>query len=59
MGEKIENILTRDAMRIRDEGFEVSHRRIRSSVSALLACRNAIHIYLNDGEQDEFEDLIE
>ena len=58
IGTKTETILTRDADRVRDQGFEVSHRRIRSSVSALLAIRNCIHQHLNDGRQDEYEDLI-
>lgn len=59
IGEKIEKILTRDAEWVRSEGFEVSHRRIRSSISALLACRNAIHQYIHDGIIDEYEDLID
>ncbi len=58
IGTKIETILTRNADRVRNQGFEVSHRRIRSSVSALLAIRNCIHQSLNDGRQDEYEDLI-
>lgn len=58
IGEEIEKILTRDANWVKSEGFEVSHRRIRSSVSALLAARNAIHDYLWDGIRDEYEDLI-
>ncbi len=58
IGVKIETVLTRDADRVRSEGFEVSHRRVRSSVSALLAARNAIHIYLQDNMRDEYEDLI-
>lgn len=49
IGETIEKILTRDAERIRQEGFEVSHRRRRSSISALLAVKNALHHYLQDG----------
>ncbi len=57
--EKIETVLTRDAARVRSEGFEVSHRRIRSSVSALLACRNSLHHYLQDNIIDEYEDLID
>lgn len=57
--EKIEKILTRDAEWIRSEWFEVSHRRIRSSVSALLAARNAIHMLIEDGMRDEYEDLID
>lgn len=56
---KIETVLTRNADRVKSEGFEVSHRRIRSSVSALLAVRNAIHEYLQDDIRDEYEDLID
>lgn len=58
IGEPIQKILTRDAEWVRSEGFEVSHRRIRSSVSALLAVRNAIHMLIEDGMRDEYEDLI-
>ena len=54
----IQEILTLDADWIRNEGFEVSHRRIRSSISAILATRNAIHEYLDDGCIDEYEDLM-
>lgn len=55
---KNEKILTLDADWVRGEGFEVSYRRIRSSISALLATRNAIHDYMGDGVIDEYEDLI-
>ena len=58
IGMKIGEILTLDADWVRGEGFEVSHRRIRSSISAILATRNALHEYLNDGVIDEYEDLI-
>ena len=37
--------------------MEVSPRRRRASVFALLATRNAIHIYLKDGKEDTFEDV--
>lgn len=55
----LSTILQWDANRVRSEGFEVSHRRIRSSISALLAVRNAIHNYFQDGIIDEYEDLID
>ena len=58
IGMKNEKILTLDADWVRGEGFEVSYRRIRSSISALLAARNAIHDYMGDGVIDEYEDLI-
>jgi hypothetical protein len=38
--------------------FIVSSRRKRASVIAILAARNAVHNYLNDGQRDEFDDLI-
>jgi len=37
---------------------EVSDRRKKASVLALLTTRNAIHKYLNDGIIDDFEDVI-
>lgn len=58
IGMNIQEILTLDADWVRTEGFEVSHRRVRSSISAILATRNAIHEYLDDGLIDEYEDLI-
>jgi NifU-like protein involved in Fe-S cluster formation len=39
-------------------GFEVSPRRRRSAVSALLAVRNAIHIYRKDGLYDTYSDIL-
>ena len=37
---------------------EVSDRRKKASVLALLTTRNAIHKYLNDGIVDDFDDVI-
>lgn len=37
---------------------EVSDRRKKASVLALLTTRNAIHEYLNDWIKDDFEDII-
>lgn len=42
-----------------DHGFEVSPRRKRAAVIAILATRNAIHEYLKDGKKDGFDDLID
>ena len=39
-------------------GFEVSPRRKRAAVIALLAARNAFHEVLGDGKEDVFADLI-
>ena len=43
---------------IDDTGIEVSPRRKRAQVLALLATRNAIHTYLNDGKKDDFSDIL-
>lgn len=39
-------------------GIEVSPRRKRAQVLALLATRNAIHMYLQDGQKDDFSDIL-
>lgn len=43
---------------IRDTGITVSPRRKRAQVLALLATRNAIHEYLQDGIRDDFSDIL-
>ena len=55
----IEEILHRTYQTMIDHGFEVSPRRKRAAVIAILATRNAIHNYLKDGKNDVFDDLIE
>jgi hypothetical protein len=42
-----------------DNGFEVSTRRKRAAVIAILATRNAIHTHLKDNKTDTFDDLID
>jgi len=42
-----------------DHGFEVSPRRKRAAVIAILATRNALHEYLKDSKEDVFDDIIE
>lgn len=39
--------------------FEVSPRRKRAAVIAILAVRNAIHSYLKDGKEDVFDDVLD
>ncbi len=39
-------------------GIDVSPRRKRAQVLALLATRNAIHIYRKDGQKDDFSDVL-
>jgi hypothetical protein len=42
-----------------DKGFEVSPRRKRAAVIAIMAVRNAIHAYLKDEIIDVFDDLMD
>lgn len=55
----IQEVLSWDFEFMKALGFEVSSRRKRASVLALLAARNAIHAYLNDGIVDEFDDIVD
>ena len=59
VGKDITDILTWNYQTMLDNWFEVSPRRKRAAVIAILATRNAIHIYLKDGKVDNFDDLIE
>ncbi len=54
----ISDILTWDYTKMLSLWFEVSPRRKRAAVIALLATRNAIHSYLNDGKEDVFDDVL-
>lgn len=44
---------------IRDTQITVSPRRYRAQVLALLATRNALHEYLQDGKKDDFSDVLD
>ena len=55
----IEAILQWDYETMVKQGFEVSARRKRAAVIAILATRNALHAYLKDGKTDTFDDIIE
>lgn len=59
IGEDIQTILTRSYQTMLDRGFEVSPRRKRAAVIAIMAVRNAIHTYLKDGITDVFDDLLD
>jgi len=59
IGKDIKEILTRDYKTMIKAWFEVSPRRQRAAVIAILAARNAIHNYLKDNKVDTFDDLIE
>ena len=54
----IQTILTRDYEWIKNLWLELSPRRRRSGVTALLATRNALHLWLDDGVVDGYEDLL-
>lgn len=57
--EKLETVLTWDYNFIEKQLWEkISDRRKKASVLALLTTRNAIHKYLNDNIEDDFDDLI-
>ena len=59
IGTSYEDILHRTYQTMVDRGFEVSPRRRRAAVIAILATRNAIHTHIKDGKNDTFDDLIE
>lgn len=59
IGMGIDEILTMNYNMIREMiGFDVSPRRKSASVLGLLAIRNAIHEYRDDGQKDDFSDVI-
>lgn len=59
LGMHISEILSMDEKTVREMiGFQVSSRRRQASVLGLLATRNAIHKYLNDGVVDDFSDVL-
>ena len=53
-----EEILTMTEQLMIDNWFEVSTRRRRARVIALVATRNAIHQLLKDGKEDSFDDVL-
>ena len=60
IGMNIREILSMQQPDIREIiGFDVSPRRKQASVLGLLATRNAIHKYLQDGKTDDFSDVME
>lgn len=59
IGMSIDEILTMNYDTIREMiGFDVSPRRKSASVLGLLAIRNAIHEYQDDGQKDDFSDVM-
>jgi NifU-like protein involved in Fe-S cluster formation len=58
VGSSIDEIMTWTEQRFIGEGFDVSPRRRRARVIALLATRNAIHAWRGDGIVETFEDVL-
>ncbi len=58
IGENIQTITKRNLKTLEEQQFIVSPRRKRSTVTALLACQNAIYQYQNKQEKKTFEDLL-
>jgi NifU-like protein involved in Fe-S cluster formation len=59
IGTPIDEVLHWNYQTMVNHGFEVSPRRRRAAVIAILATRNAIHNYTKDGNNDVFDDIIE
>jgi NifU-like protein involved in Fe-S cluster formation len=58
LGKSFNEILLLNEQFMIDNGFDVSHRRRRARVIALLATRNAIHNVLQDGKKDTFDEVL-
>lgn len=59
INQTLEEILKRNYETFLEKGFEVSPRRQRAAMIALLAAKNAIHTYLQDNVEEDFDDLID
>ncbi len=58
-GVDIDTVMSWNQKTVIDQtGIEVSPRRKRAQILALLATRNAIHTYLQDGQKDDFSDIL-
>ncbi|MEI6711834.1 MAG: hypothetical protein WCK88_06740 [bacterium] len=58
-GVSIDTVMNWNQKTVIDQtGIEVSPRRKRAQVLALLATKNAIHAYLNDEKKDDFSDVL-
>ena len=55
----IYDIVNRSYNKMMSLWFEVSPRRKRAAVIAILAARNAVHSYLKDGKEDVFDDVLD
>ncbi len=57
-GESIETVLSWTYAQVKERWFVVSTRRQRSAVTALLATKNALHIWVKDGVVETYDDLL-
>lgn len=55
----ISEVLTRNYETFAQKGFEVSPRRKRAAMIALLAVRNAIYKFKGEDREDDFDNLID
>ena len=55
----LDEILTWNYETFVGKGFEVSPRRKRAAIIALLWVINAIHTYRNDGVEEDFDELLD
>jgi NifU-like protein involved in Fe-S cluster formation len=56
---ELSEVLKWDYEFIKNKWINVSNKRKRAAILSLLAARNAIHQYLDDGIVDDFDDLID
>ena len=56
---KIDEILNRNHQTMKDNWFNVSPKRKRAAVIAIMAARNAIHNHKKDSKVDNFDDLLD
>lgn len=59
IGASLEEVLSRNYESYVDKGFEVSPRRKKAAMIALLATRNAIYKYLGEDREDDFDEIID
>jgi nitrogen fixation NifU-like protein len=58
-GKTTHEVLHRNLAFLESQGLTVSPRRQRAAVIALLALRNALHHYYQDGHEDDFDTLLD
>jgi len=57
--EKVKNLLNRDYDFLIKNWLDVSKKRKRAASLPILAIKNAIHEYLDDGKIEDFDDIID